>query len=278
MSSPKSKEGLKTPMHSMDVTAEARMHSPSVGSPEATAPQRVIQLWQPTRTITDEQPRTYADRARRVLNVAAALVILILTAPLMLILALLVKLSSPGPVFYVQPRVGLDRREGFDRRTGLRGRSAAADGRREGDTGGKVFRIYKFRTMRVEENPTETWACQDDPRITGIGKVLRKYRLDELPQVINVLKGDMNLVGPRPEQPKIFSELREKVDQYPERQKVLPGITGWAQINHSYDQNLDDVKKKVDLDLEYLEGRSVLKDLWIMVKTIPVMLFKRGSM
>lgn len=265
-------------MPSMDVAAKTRVRQPSVPDAITEVPKRVLGLWQPTRTVTEESPQTHADRGRRILNVAAALAILVLTAPLMLVLAALVKLSSSGPVFYIQSRVGLDRRDISDRRSGARGISLAGDGRREDNTGGKVFRIYKFRTMRVEEEATQVWASQNDPRITRIGSVLRKYRLDELPQVINVLKGDMNLVGPRPEQPKIFSELRDKVDQYPQRQKVLPGITGWAQINHSYDQNLEDVKRKVDLDLEYLHGRSVLKDLWIMVKTIPVMLFKRGSM
>jgi lipopolysaccharide/colanic/teichoic acid biosynthesis glycosyltransferase len=123
----------------------------------------------------------------------------------------------------------------------------------------------------------QVWACDDDPRITGIGRILRRYRLDELPQLINVIRGDMNIVGPRPEQPQIFSELREQVDQYPMRQRVLPGITGWAQVNQGYDETLEDVKTKVDLDLQYIERRSLGKDLMIMARTLPVMIFKRGS-
>jgi lipopolysaccharide/colanic/teichoic acid biosynthesis glycosyltransferase len=145
--------------------------------------------------------------------------------------------------------------------------------------GGKIFRILKFRTMEVEQTPTgEVWASPDDPRITRIGAVLRRYRLDELPQLFNVLTGEMNLVGPRPEQPRIFAELREKIDHYPVRQRVLPGITGWAQVNRAYDQTFDDVKEKVDFDIEYLNRRSALEDIRIMMRTVPVVLLKRGSM
>jgi len=123
----------------------------------------------------------------------------------------------------------------------------------------------------------QIWASKDDPRITAVGHVLRKYRLDELPQLLNVLKGDMNIVGPRPEQPRIFQELREQVSGYQERQRVLPGITGWAQVNHSYDQSIEDVRKKVEYDLEYIEGRSFFNDLTIMARTVPVMIGKKGS-
>lgn len=196
---------------------------------------------------------------------------LVITAPLFLAIAVLVKLSSPGPVFYVQTRVGIDRR----RRGPVTDASA---GRRREDQGGRLFRIYKFRTMCAESDLAgQVWASKDDPRITAIGHVLRKYRLDELPQLINVLKGDMNIVGPRPEQPAIFQDLRDKVTRYQDRQRVLPGITGWAQVNHSYDQCLDDVRKKVAYDLEYIHERSVAKDLTIMAKTVPVMIGRKGS-
>ena len=204
------------------------------------------------------------------LNVLVATLGLILAAPLFLAIALLVKLSSPGPVFYVQERVGLDRRR--------RGDDEEAPSRRRDDKGGRIFRIYKFRTMVADSDRAgQVWASRTDPRITAVGQVLRKYRLDELPQLFNVLKGDMNIVGPRPEQPKIFQELREKVNGYQERQRVLPGITGWAQVNHSYDQCIEDVKKKVEYDLEYIEQRSFLKDLRIMARTVPVMIGKKGS-
>lgn len=139
--------------------------------------------------------------------------------------------------------------------------------------------MYKFRTMTEgADRMGEVWASPEDPRVTRFGRFLRRYRLDELPQFFNVLKGDMNIVGPRPEQPQIFAELKEKIHEYPRRQKVLPGITGWAQVNQSYDQSLDDVKSKVELDLQYMERRSPVEDLKIMAHTIPVMLKKQGSL
>jgi lipopolysaccharide/colanic/teichoic acid biosynthesis glycosyltransferase len=106
---------------------------------------------------------------------------------------------------------------------------------------------------------------------------MRKYRLDELPQLFNVLRGDMNVVGPRPEQPNLFEDLRQKIDRYPARQQVLPGITGWAQINLAYDSCVEDVRKKLDCDLEYIRRRSMIEDIRIMARTLPVMLGKRGG-
>ena len=216
-------------------------------------------------------PTPLSSRAIRVLNVVVASLGMILAAPLFLAIAVLVKLSSPGPVFYVQERVGLNRRN--------RGLAPASTGeRRRDDQGGRIFRIYKFRTMVADSDRAgQVWASRTDPRITAVGHVLRKYRLDELPQLVNVLKGDMNIVGPRPEQPEIFQELRQKVSGYQDRQRVLPGITGLAQVNHSYDQCIEDVKKKVEYDLEYIEQRSFLKDLRIMARTVPVMIGKKGS-
>jgi lipopolysaccharide/colanic/teichoic acid biosynthesis glycosyltransferase len=207
------------------------------------------------------------ERARRVLNVVVALVGLIAVAPLLLLIALAVKLTSRGPVLYQQTRVGVDRR-----------RSHSSHWRRRVNYGGKLFTIYKFRTMYVERSDPaqQTWATPDDPRVTPVGRVLRKTRLDELPQLFNVLRGDMNVVGPRPEQPQIFQHLRERIDRYPERQRVLPGITGWAQINLQYDQDVEDVRQKVELDLEYAARLSAMEDLRIMMKTVPVMFF-RGS-
>jgi len=214
---------------------------------------------------------------RRFVNVLVSLLLIIVAAPVMIVLAVLVKATSPGPVFFTQPRVGLDRRSsGRDRRPAS---EAGRPKRRQVNHGGRVFRIIKFRSMTVDQ-PTrsEVWASPDDPRITPLGQMLRKYRLDELPQLFNVLKGDMNLVGPRPEQPRIFAELRDHIDRYPTRQRVLPGITGWAQVNLSYDQSIDDVRQKVHFDLEYLRRRSALEDIRIMLKTVPVVLLKRGSM
>jgi lipopolysaccharide/colanic/teichoic acid biosynthesis glycosyltransferase len=209
-------------------------------------------------------------RLRRALNFVTALVALTLLSPVMLLIALLIRLSSPGPVIYKQTRVGVDRRNYASR---------AFDSRRQIDYGGRLFTIYKFRTMRSDpDTKLQIWASANDARITGIGRVLRKYRLDELPQLFNVLRGDMNIVGPRPEQPNIFVELREQVPGYRLRQRVLPGITGWAQINHHYDQCIEDVEKKVRYDLEYLARKSVLLDVAILAKTLPVMIFRRGAL
>jgi lipopolysaccharide/colanic/teichoic acid biosynthesis glycosyltransferase len=208
-----------------------------------------------------------SERARRILNVIVAAAGIVLTAPLMLAIIILVKLTSRGPALYTQTRVGLDRRRDLGR---------SLDTRRRADVGGQPFKIYKFRTMRVN-NADEVWASVDDPRVTRIGAFLRKFRLDELPQLFNVLRGDMNIVGPRPEQPKIFAVLREKIAHYPRRQRVRPGITGWAQINQHYDRDISDVRRKVELDLEYVERRSALEDLSIMARTIPVMIFQKGA-
>jgi lipopolysaccharide/colanic/teichoic acid biosynthesis glycosyltransferase len=172
-------------------------------------------------------------------------------------------------VFYTQTRVGIDRRTPS---VGMN------DSRRKVDYGGRLFKIYKFRTMVANPNTAlQVWADQNDKRITRIGKFLRQYRLDELPQLINVLKGDMNVVGPRPEQPKIFLDLHKQIHNYGRRQRVLPGITGWAQINHHYDRNVEDVKRKLAFDLEYIERQTPLHDLRILAQTIPVVLLKRGG-
>jgi lipopolysaccharide/colanic/teichoic acid biosynthesis glycosyltransferase len=205
-----------------------------------------------------------------VVNILLALAGLILLFPLFVLIALLVWLTSPGPVLYSQTRIGLDRRMPFD---------PSQNHRRERDLGGCPFTIYKFRTMRVgAENETgAVWSQPRDPRVTPIGRLLRQYRLDELPQLLNVLKGEMNMVGPRPERPTIFAELREHIAEYPLRQRAKPGITGLAQINHHYDRSLDDVRTKVHYDLEYIRRQSVTEDLRIMLKTVPVILRRRGG-
>lgn len=209
------------------------------------------------------------QRRRRVLNVVVAALAIVVTLPLWLVIAVLIKLTSRGPILYTQTRVGLDKRRGNT--TGGR--------HRVHDHGGRPFKIYKFRTMRVdaEHRTGAVWATRNDGRVTPIGRFLRQYRLDELPQLINVLLGDMNVVGPRPERPSIFAELQTKIPNYRDRQRVHPGITGHAQINLEYDSTLDDVRRKLEFDLEYIEKQSLLEDLRIMLMTIPAMLFRRGS-
>src|SRR5690348_5102315 len=225
------------------------------------------------------------QRVERLVNVLLAAVALIVAAPLMLVIAIVVKLTSPGPIFYRQPRVGLNRRgvrlharRRSDGRWQLWARFLALhDELREQDLGGQVFMIYKFRTMceSAEHGTGAVWAVQNDPRSTSIGCFLRKYRLDELPQLFNVLRGDMNIVGPRPERPSIFARLSEEIEEYPLRQRTKPGITGWAQIHLKYDSCVDDVRNKVRYDLEYLRQKSILRDLKIMAKTLPSVLFRR---
>ncbi len=217
-----------------------------------------------------ERSSAHPEWLHHTLNVSVAVIGMIITAPLALLIALVIKLTSPGPVFYSQTRVGLDRRA-------FRGDRHQT--RREEDLGGRVFTIYKFRSMRVDaEVPGEAiWASKDDPRITAIGDLLRKTRLDELPQLWNVVRGDMNVVGPRPERPSIFLSLRTQVENYHLRQRVKPGITGWAQINQAYDSCLDDVKSKVALDLEYITNRSLWLDISIMSRTLPVMIGRKGA-
>lgn len=225
--------------------------------------------------LSDRDTETRVDRwkarARRGVNVLAALGLLVLASPVMLLAALLIKLTSPGPVFFTQTRIGLDQRRDEA--------GSPVDPRRRRDLGGRPFEILKFRSMTYQppEERKQVWASPTDPRITTVGKYLRKFRIDELPQLLNVLKGDMNLVGPRPEQPAIFGELRETIDRYQARQRVLPGITGLAQVNLSYDQNLDSVREKVRLDLEYAKKECPLQDLRIMAKTVPVVLTGKGA-
>lgn len=222
------------------------------------------------RTLPPLTPPARSDQLVRALNIAIAGTALLLLAPVLVLVAVAIALSSPGPIIYAQTRVGQDRR----RRT----RSSSVFDRRTCDLGGRVFRIYKFRTMRIDaERRGVQWATKNDPRVTMLGRILRQTRLDELPQLINVVLGDMNIVGPRPERPSIVRRLAESIEEYPLRHWAKPGITGLAQINLSYDTCLDDVRAKVRYDLEYIQRQSVTEDLRIMLCTMPAMLFRRGG-
>jgi len=211
-----------------------------------------------------------SDVIRARVNFWIALVALVLLTPIILLIAAAIKLTSKGPIIYTQPRIGLDRR---------RDMTSSSNYRRVQDLGGRPFRIYKFRTMRVdaERETGSVWASNDDERVTWIGKTLRKARLDELPQFFNVLRGEMRIVGPRPERPAIFANLKHQVDNYETRQRAMPGITGLAQISQAYDATVDDVRRKVEYDLEYIKRQSIFEDLRIMIKTVPVVLFRRGG-
>jgi lipopolysaccharide/colanic/teichoic acid biosynthesis glycosyltransferase len=257
-----------------------------------------------------------SDRLNRAVNFSIAFVALVALSPLLLLIAIAVKVTSRGPIIYRQTRVGVDRRltggdrRGVGERRATRGRAGEARisaddtaasrsfierrgvqrngdrrsiGRRGGDrravdVGGRAFTMYKFRTMTVNaETNGAVWATKNDARVTPIGGILRGTRLDEIPQLVNVIKGDMNIVGPRPERPSIFMQLRKEIDRYQMRQRAKPGITGWAQINQNYDTSIDDVRRKVEYDLAYIERRSVVEDMRIMAKTLPVMFFRKGA-
>lgn len=217
--------------------------------------------------IIVEQPRharpapytsaTSPEGARRLLNVVVAVAGLVTALPFMAVIAIVIKLTSRGPVLFRQVRVGLNRRRPVS----------------PGDEGGALFTMYKFRTMRAA-CVAAVWARPDDERVTPVGRWLRRYRLDELPQLWNVLMGDMNVVGPRPEQPAIFRNLRRTIPRYSLRQHVRPGITGLAQLTLPPDQNVNDVRRKLALDLEYIRHAGVWEDLWIMART-PAAMFAR---
>jgi sugar transferase (PEP-CTERM system associated) len=189
---------------------------------------------------------------RRLLNVIAALFGLVLSLPLLPFIALAVKLGSGGPALYRQKRVG---------------------------QGGKVFYCYKFRTMRkdAEADTGATWATDDDPRITRVGKFLRTSRLDEIPQLWCVLKGDMSFVGPRPERPEFVEWLTKEIPYYGVRHVVRPGITGWAQVQYKYGNTLEDAREKLQYDLFYIKNASVGLDLLILFQTIKIVLLGRGA-
>lgn len=256
----------------LGVNGNGALHDAGILTMSRAARQAVLDLPDFTALPRGEvvTPRERSERLSRVVNVVLAGIAVFLLAPLFLAIAIAIKLTSRGPILYMQPRVGVDRRS--------RNVTLSYD-KRSRDLGGAIFSIYKFRTMTVdaERSSGAVWATKQDPRVTPLGRFLRSCRLDELPQLFNVIKGDMNIVGPRPERPSIFARLRQDVEQYPLRQRAKPGITGWAQINQRYDSCLDDVRQKVRYDLEYLERQSLTEDLRIMVKTVPVMLFRKGG-
>ena len=187
----------------------------------------------------------------RVGDIGTSLALLALTLPLMLLVALLVRLNSPGPVLYRQERVGL---------------------------GGKAFTLLKFRSMRVDaEARGPVWAKQRDPRVTTVGSFMRRTRIDELPQLLNVLRGQMSFIGPRPERPHFVEQLAEVIPFYRERARVKPGLTGWAQVNFPYGASVEDARGKLSYDLYYVKHRSIPLDLSILFATVRVILFQEGS-
>ncbi len=222
---------------------------------------------------------------KRVVDLSVSLILLAVLWPVMLLTALLVKLTSPGPVIFRQTRVGLNLRTG-DRRhreigpppPGEERRNSLYD-RRGNPTYGRHFTLYKFRTMRVDaEKNGAQFAQKNDSRITPVGRFLRKTRLDELPQLWNVLKGEMTLVGPRPERPEFLEQLSEQIPNYLERLGLKPGLTGVAQIVNGYDNEIASFRRKVAFDLLYLQNCCLWNDIKILFRTIRTVLTGSGAL
>ena len=179
-------------------------------------------------------------------------VLIALTLPIMVIVTLAIRCDSPGPVFYRQERVGL---------------------------GGRRFNLLKFRSMIEDAEPEgrPVWAAQNDNRVTRVGRFIRRMRIDELPQLFNVLRGEMSMVGPRPERPYFVDQLTEIIPFFAERHSVKPGVTGWAQIKYPYGASIEDARKKLAYDLYYLKSRSITLDLLILLSTVRVVILQQGA-
>lgn len=214
-------------------------------------------------------------RAKRAADIALALSMLVCAAPAMFVIAVFIKLDSKGPIFYRQLRIGINRRKSrrnFDPSVLDQAYFESNHNKRRIAYFGQPFQILKFRSMRLDaEAKGHQWCKEQDPRITRFGALLRKTHLDELPQIFNILKGDMSLVGPRPERPEFMKELLYTIPDYEKRLLVKPGLTGLAQVLHRSDLTIQDVKKKVKYDLLYLKRGSVLSDIRIMFATAPLM-------
>jgi exopolysaccharide biosynthesis polyprenyl glycosylphosphotransferase len=205
----------------------------------------------PLIDIMPELMPEWEKRLKRILDVIISLLILLISLPFTLLVTIAIKIDSKGPVIFKQDRIGMNN---------------------------KIFRIYKFRSMYqdAEKYTGPIWSTKDDPRVTRVGKIMRKLRFDEIPQFYNVLKGEMSLVGPRPERPYFVDMLAQQLPYYKRRLKVRPGITGWAQVKHKYDESIEDVKVKLRYDLFYIENMSLRMDIKILARTILVVLFGKG--
>ncbi len=205
----------------------------------------------PLIEVSSEIMKPWEESLKRSLDVLVSLLILIIGLPIWLLVAALIKVDSSGPILYGQERVGRN---------------------------GRAFRIFKFRSMHAdaEKKSGPVWAAKRDPRVTRVGKIIRRLHIDEVPQFINVLRGDMSLVGPRPERSFFVERLAAELPLYKRRLRVRPGITGWAQVKHKYDESIEDVKVKLKYDLFYIENMSWRMDLKILFNTFYVMLMGKG--
>ncbi len=223
--------------------------------------------------------RAFERIFKRSIDLTASSIAIILLLPVCLVIAAAVALDSPGPVFYSQIRVGINRRRVRRNGNGNGNGDAPATERRKADTFGRPFRIYKFRSMitDAERNTGPVWASPQDSRVTRVGRFLRRARLDEVPQLWNVMLGDMSLVGPRPERPIFVESLSVSIPDYPKRCSALPGITGLAQVKSRYDTSVDSANRKLQYDLYYLKNGRILLDLKIMAATVKVMARGEGA-
>ena len=189
---------------------------------------------------------------KRLFDVVTAMVLLVLAAPVMIVAMIAIRLDSPGPAIYRQPRVGV---------------------------GGRIFMCMKFRSMRADAecDGVAKWATKNDPRITRVGSFMRKTRIDELPQLVSVLIGEMSLVGPRPERPSFVDQLKESIPFYELRHSVKPGVTGWAQVRYHYGASLEDARRKHQFDLYYVKNNSLFLDILVLIETVSVVLFHEGQ-
>lgn len=245
-----------------------------------------LKLTRPRRDLLCLQPSTRF--AKRMLDILVSISMLILLAPVMLAVALAVRLTSAGPVIFRQTRVGLNLRDFAKNQNDRRHQHYDIPGCLERRTGrdrrlepnfGKPFTLYKFRTMRVDaEKDGARFATKGDPRVTPIGRFLRKTRLDELPQLWNVLRGEMSLVGPRPERPEFIRQLTDEIPDYLNRLGLKPGLTGPAQVINGYDNDIEGFRRKVALDLLYLQNCCLVNDLKILLRTVRVVLTGRGAL
>ena len=235
-------------------------------------------------------PRLYADvplwkrRVKRAIDVVSAVVALTCFTVMLPLIALIIRLDSRGPIFYAQQRVGINRRTGDRRRDSSgppsieRRSSQQARDRRKVVAQGQLFTIYKLRTMRNDaESMGPQWASKSDARITRVGAILRKTRLDEVPQFWNVLRGEMSLVGPRPERPPFIDVLSNEVPGYVDRLRFKPGITGLSQVELGYDTDVESVRNKVETDVRYISEFGLRLDLKIMLRTVRVVLTGEGA-
>jgi lipopolysaccharide/colanic/teichoic acid biosynthesis glycosyltransferase len=225
-------------------------------------------------------PADVSAVAKRAFDIAIASVALIMLAPLLIIVAIAIKLDSRGPVFFVQERIGINRRRS-DRGAGSmpidRSDRSATD-RRKNMHPGRPFRIYKFRTMvRDAERYGPALACENDPRVTRLGRFMRKTRIDELPQFLNVLRGEMSIIGPRPERSFYINQVRQEVPEFTMRLFVKPGITGLAQVENGYTSSIDEMKHKLFYDLKYIAEFSLWQEIRILFKTVSVVVTGKGA-